>query len=139
MNSLNRNNLIVVAAIVVLLILGFFLLQKGNNPFQPKTTGTPVPTATPIPTTVPGETIMLTFTRPVPAVLTLKKGKLVNFVNFSGARVDIEGVDSNSRDLNIGILEDSDTSNMINLKDKGTYKYYDKLNPKITGEIIVVN
>lgn len=139
MNILSRNNLIILFAIVVLLILGFFLLQKGTNPFKPQPAGGPAPTAKPTPTTVPGDTIMITFTRPVPKVLTLKKGRYVNFANFSGARVDIQGADSFSKDLNIGVLNDNDTSDLILLKQTGTYKYYDKLNPKITGEIIITN
>lgn len=139
-NRIGRNNLIIVAAIVVLLVALYFLLSgKGVNIFAPKPTTTAVPTAKPTPTTVPGDTIMITFTRPVPKVLTLKKGRYVNFANFSGARVDIQGADSFSKDLNIGVLNDNDTSDLILLKQTGTYKYYDKLNPKITGEIIITN
>jgi plastocyanin len=139
-NKVGKNNLIAIVVIVLLLILGFFLLSgKSSNLFQKKPTSTAVPTATPRPTTVPGETIMLTLIKAVPNTLTLKKGHLVNFVNFSGSRVDIEGVDSSSKELNIGILEDNGTSDEILLKNTGTYKYYDKLKPKIAGEIVVTN
>jgi plastocyanin len=134
-DRVGRNNLIVILCIVVLLILGFLLL-RGNigNPFQSTKPTIAVPT--PRPTTVPGDTIMITF-RAVPNSLTIKKGHLVNFANFSGVRIDIEGADAASKDLNVGILEDSGTSNTILLKTPGTYKYIDKLNPKITGGIIV--
>lgn len=137
-NKVGRNNLIAVVCIVILLILGFLLL-RGNigNPFQQKQpSSTAIITPTPRPTTVPGDTIMITF-RAVPSSLTIKKGRVVNFVNFSGTRIDIEGVDPFSKDLNIGVLEDSGTSNTILLNSTGTYKYFDKLNPKITGEITV--
>ncbi|MEX2007708.1 MAG: hypothetical protein WD992_02955 [Candidatus Levyibacteriota bacterium] len=138
-NRIGRNNLIALLAIILLLLAGIFLLLSGKTPIKLDQQSQVTPTVTPIPTTVPGETIMLTSTRAVPVRLTLKKGHLVNFVNFSGIRVEIVGLDDFSKDLSIGILEDSATSNEILLKNPGTYKYYDKLNPKITGEIIVVN
>ncbi len=140
-NRLGRNNLIAIVAIIVLLVLAFFLLQsKGLNQLlkiQPSPTAITTPTPTPKPTTVPGDTIMITFTRPVPMVLTIKKGRYVNFTNFSGAKVEIVGSDSFSKDLNIGLLADNGTSSLILLKNAGSYRYYDKLNPKIAGQIIV--
>ena len=144
-NRFGVKNLIILAVIVLLLVLGVIFLINGNtgigsNPLlqnKPATTKVILPTAIPKPTTIPGETIMLTFTRPVPKSLTIKKGHLVNFANFSGAKVEIKGADDKSLDLNVGILEDNNTSSMINLKETGTYRYIDKLNPKIAGEIIV--
>ncbi len=141
-NRVGRNNLIAIVGIIILLILAFLLLSGAsplNQLFRQGPTPTPTPKAKVVPTTVPGDTIMLTFTRPVPATLTTKKGRVVNFANFSGARVDIEGVDEASKELNIGILEDNDTSREIIFKSAGTYKYLDKLNPKIAGQIVVTN
>ncbi len=142
-NRVGRNNLIAIVGIIILLILAFFLLSGASPLNQLVNRGIPTPTPTPkakvVPTTVPGDTIMLTFTRPVPATLTTKKGRVVNFANFSGARVDIEGADEASKELNIGILEDNDTSREIIFKNAGTYKYLDKLNPKIAGQIVVTN
>jgi plastocyanin len=88
------------------------------------------------PTPIQGETIMVTFTRFVPNTLTVKKGKEINFVNFSGQDIHIES--DETKELKIGLMKDNDTSNPIKLS-PGTYKYYDKLNPKITGEIVVTN
>ncbi len=141
-NRVGRNNLIAIVGIIILLILAFLLLSGAsplNQLFRQGPTPTPTPKAKVVPTTVPGDTIMLTFTRPVPATLTTKKGRVVNFANFSGARVDIEGVDEASKELNIGILEDNDTSREIIFKNAGIYKYLDKLNPKIAGQIVVTN
>ncbi len=141
-NRVGRNNLIAIVGIIILLILAFLLLSGAsplNQLFRQGPTPTPTPKAKVVPTTVPGDTIMLTFTRPVPATLTTKKGRVVNFANFSGAKVDIEGADEASKELNIGILEDNDTSREIIFKNAGIYKYLDKLNPKIAGQIVVTN
>jgi len=80
---------------------------------------------------------MITDTRFVPKTLTIKKDSEINFINFSGKSVEIVALDEESSMLNLGVLEDNDATSMILFKNEGTYKYFNRLNPEIRGEIIV--
>lgn len=128
--------------IILLVILSFFLIYT-NRQAQEITTDktaktTPAPKFTPTPTPIPADTIMITDTRFVPKTITIKKGAKVNFINLSGRTVEIAASDEKSIMLDLGVLEDNDTTDMIIFETLGTYKYFDRLNPEIKGEIIVI-
>lgn len=126
---------------ILLVTLSFFLIyanrQAQENITDKTTVVNPSPKLTPTPTPIPADTIMITDTRFVPKTLTIKKGSEINFINFSGKSVEITADDGKSSMLNLGVLEDNDATNMIFFGNEGTYKYFDRLNPEIKGEIIV--
>jgi len=126
---------------ILLVALTFFLIytsrQAQENITDNTVVNTPTPKFTPTPTPIPGDTIMITDTRFVPKTLTIKKDSEINFINFSGKSVEIVALDEESSMLNLGVLEDNDATSMILFKNEGTYKYFNRLNPEIRGEIIV--
>ena len=138
---MNKNQKIIAAVIIIIIFLLLLLTVSMNREVQKsstlKKTVNVTSTPTPLPTLPPAQSIMITYTRAVPNALKIKKGMEINFANFSGAKVEIVAVDEASADLNVGVIEDNDTSKMILLKKPGTYKYQNKLDPKISGEITV--
>ena len=131
---LNNQKFIIVGIIIVILALlgGIFLLSFNKNEVVTPTVILKKPIVTPTP--IQGETIMVTSTRFVPSILTVKKEKEINFVNFSGKDIDIES--DETKELKIGLMKDNDTSNPIKLS-PGTYTYFNKLKPEQKGTIIV--
>lgn len=143
---MDKSQKIIAALIVVFifLLLGFTIVMNNsrNNIGNKVDTGkklnvSTTPTPKPLITMAPSETIMITYTRPVPRVLKSKIGVEINFANFSGEKVDIAGQDDSSSALNLGIVEYGDTSKIVVFKKPGTYKYSDKLNSKLFGEIVI--
>lgn len=131
----NNQKLIIggILIVIVALLAGTFLLtgnKKASNTTAVRTKTIPTPTP------LQGETIMATFTRFVPATLTIKKGTVLNFGNFSGNDIDVESDDN--KQLSIGVLKDNDTSDFVKLS-PGTYTYFNKLKPEEKGTVIVTD
>lgn len=133
-NILNNQKIIIVGLTLIILALlgGVFLLTLMQKGIKTTTVTSEKPIVTPTP--IQGETIMVTFTRFVPNTLTVKKGKEINFVNFSGQDIHIDSVETEK--LRIGAMKDNDTSIPIQLV-PGTYTYFNKLKPEQKGTIIV--
>lgn len=126
--------------IVILLIVSLAILFSTKRKPLPSAIPTPTPKYVRIyPTMPPGETIMITDRRFVPDFIKIKKGTLINFINFSGARVDIEPTDPPSTDvnkLNFGLLSDNKATEMVKLS-PGTYNFTNKSKPNEKGVIVV--
>lgn len=131
---------IMITAIILVSGFSIFLfLRKSavvNNPEGNTSASKTIVTITPTPTRVPSNTIMITDRRALPKSLTIKKDSEVNFANLSGELINIESADDN-KILNLGVIKDGETSDVITFKTVGKYTYTNKLNPRILGEIIV--
>lgn len=131
----------VIGAIIYGLIYYFVLAKKGNYNYN-------TPAASPAATAIvpPGSpvqtqnTITLSTSGFSPAVLTVKVGDKVTWINQSGQEATVNSsphpAHTDYQPLNLGSFPDGGTLSLTFDK-PGTYKYHNHLEPSQTGTIIV--
>lgn len=121
-------------AIVVMIALSVIVFLKSREVTKKES---PVVTLEPTPTPVPGETVMVTVHGFVPETLTVKKGTWINFANFSETTISVESKDGTFKPLNIGVMNDNDTSDSVQYNEPGTYEYHNKYKPEQKAKIVI--
>ena len=142
--------------ILLILLVGAAILCAGctqaPEPVQPQatpTTGIPVQTvtaalATTVPTpisqgSVSENTITIKNFAFTPRTLTVKTGSTVRWENNDSSPHRIIFIDKDGRDTSVDSTVLSSTQSWSNKFDKpGTYSYYCKIHPEMTGTVIVV-
>lgn len=136
--------------VVIYLIIGgiiyagvyyFFIAKKGgysyNQPSQNQTQPTSQAVSSPAQSQ---NTITLTADGFSPAVLTIKKGETVTWVNKSGVDATVNSdphpIHTDYPPLNLGAFSDGGTLSLT-FDTPGTHGYHNHLNPSQKGKIIV--
>lgn len=146
-----RNLSLISAIIVVVAVLGAGCTQSQQaQSSQPAATSPPVPeqtaslrlttpASTPISQVpVSANTIAIKNFAFVPQTITVNAGSIVRWENHDSVPHRIVFIDRNGRDTDVGSMVLSLSQSYSNKFDKpGTYNYYCKIHPEMTGTVIV--